>query len=73
MQNWKIIRILFFGITVGKYPDSIWFTNEKLIGINGLKTYYKVYGEITLLFDIPMCIFSLIYQFIYLKLLKNHI
>ena len=65
--------ILFFGRTVGNssYPDSIWWGEKYLSGISGLKTYYSVLGEIIVIFEIPILIVCLIYQIIYLKVIKK--
>ena len=65
--------ILFFGKTVGnnEYPDSIWWGERHLSGISGLKTYYSVFGEVILIFELPVIIACLIYQIIYFKILKK--
>ena len=65
--------ILFFGRTVGNsnYPDSIWWGEKYLSGISGLKTYYSVLGETILIFEVPIIIVCLIYQVIYLKIIKK--
>lgn len=67
------IRILFFGMAIGsnEYPNSIWWGSRELIGINGLKEYYSVWGEVILIFEAPICIISLIYQIIYLKIIRK--
>ena len=67
------IRILFFGMTVGssKYPNSIWWEKRELIGISGLKEYYSVWGEVILIFEVPIGIILLIYQIIYLKIIRK--
>ena len=69
----NIFMILFFGKTVGnnRYPDSIWWGEKYLTGISGLKTYYSVLGEKILIFEVPILIVCLIYQIIYLKILKK--
>ena len=67
------IRILFFGMTVGsnEYPNSIWWGKRELIGINGLKEYYSVWGDVILIFEALICMILLIYQIIYLKIIRK--
>ena len=68
-----IIRIMFFGWTVGsnEAPDTIWWGKVMLKGINGIKTYYSVWKEIVLIFEIPISIICIIYQIIYFKVLNR--
>lgn len=68
-----IIRILFFGMTVGsnEYPDSIWFGERLLYGFSGLKTYYHVWGELVYMFEIPISIFCILYQIVYFKIIRK--
>jgi hypothetical protein len=68
-----IIRILFFGITVGtnEAPNSIWWEETFLYGISGVKRFYSVWGAVVLIFEIPISIVCIIYQIIYFKILKK--
>lgn len=66
-----IIRIMFFGMTVGsnEFPDTIWWGKTVLYGLSGIKTYYKVWGELVLKVEIPISIVCIIYQIIYFKII----
>lgn len=68
-----IIRIMFFGITVGggEYPDSIWWRRTELLGISGIKKYYSVWDEVVMLLEIPVVIVCMIYQIIYFKIIRK--
>ena len=68
-----IIRIMFFGLTVGsnEYPDSIWWGERVLYGISGIKTYFSVLGEAIIMIEIPIIAFCIIYQLIYFKIIRN--
>lgn len=68
-----IIRIMFFGMTVGsnEFPDSIWWGKTMLFGVNGIKTYYSVFGELVLVLEIPISIVCIIYQIIYFKIIRK--
>lgn len=68
-----IIRIMFFGITVGggEYPDSIWWGRTALLGIDGIKKYYSVFGEVVILVELPISIVCIIYQIIYFKIIRK--
>lgn len=68
-----IIRIMFFGMTVGsnEFPDSIWWGRTVLYGISGMKTYYSVWGELVLAVEIPISIVCIIYQIIYFKIIRK--
>lgn len=68
-----IIRIMFFGITVGggEYPDSIWWGRTQLLGISGIKKYYSAGGEIAMLIEIPIVIVCIIYHIIYFKIIRK--
>jgi hypothetical protein len=70
----NIIRIMFFGMTVGtnEYPDSIWWGETFLYGISGVKRFYSVWGEIVLIFEIPICIVCIIYQIVYFKIIRKN-
>ena len=69
----NIIKILFFGITVGgDYPDSIWWGRTVLKGFEGVKKYYSAIGwELLKYFEIPISIICIIYQIIYFKVIKK--
>lgn len=67
-----IIRILFFGMTVGSdYPDTIWWERTTLRGLAGIKTYYHVWGELVYMFEIPMSIVCILYQIVYFKIIRK--
>lgn len=68
-----IIRIMFFGMTVGsnEFPDTIWYRKTVLYGVSGIKTYYSVWGELVLVFEIPISIICIIYQIIYFKIIRK--
>lgn len=68
-----IIRIMFFGLTVGsnEYPDSIWWGKTVLSGVDGIKRYYSVWGEIVKIIEIPTSIVCIIYQIIYFKVIRK--
>ena len=67
-----IIRILFFGMTVGSdYPDTIWWGRTTLQGIDGIKTYYHVWGELVYMFEIPISIFCILYQIVYFRIIRK--
>ncbi len=67
-----IVRILFFGITVGgEYPDTIWWEKTTLKGIEGIKTYYSVWGTLVYIYEIPIIIICIIYQIVYFKIIKK--
>lgn len=67
-----IIRILFFGMSFGnnQYPDSIWFTETFLKGIDGLKQFYLVIGSTILVFELPFFIISLFNIIMFVKVIK---
>lgn len=68
-----IIRIMFFGLTVGsnEYPDSIWWGERVLYGISGIKTYFSVWGAVIIMIEIPIIAFCIIYQLIYFKIIRK--
>lgn len=68
-----IIRIMFFGLTVGssEYPDSIWWKEMILHGTNGIITYYSVCSELVFIIEIPIIILCIIYQFVYFKIIRK--
>ena len=69
-----IIRIMFFGITVGsEFPNTIWWERTVLSGVSGIKLYYSVWGELVWIFEIPISIVCIIYQIIYLKIIRKKI
>ena len=61
----------FFTVGSNEYPNTIWWGKIELIGINGLKQYYSVFGEVILIFEAPICMILLIYQIIYLKIIRK--
>ena len=65
-----IIRIMFFGIVVGnnKYPNSIWWGEVTLKGIDGVKMFYS--RSLFKIIDLPIIIISIIYQILYFKIIK---
>ena len=68
-----IIRIVFWGITVGndEYPDTIWWGKTTLKGLSGLKTYYNVWRQLAYMFEIPISVACIIYQVIYFKIIRK--
>ena len=69
-----IIKIMFFGMTVGgDYPNTIWWTRKTLLGLDGIKTYYSVWGRLVYMFELPISIICIIYQVIYFKVIRKRI
>ena len=67
-----IIRIMFFGMTVGgDHPDTIWWGRTTLKGLSGIKTYYHVWGELVYIFEMPISIVCISYQIIYFKIIRK--
>lgn len=67
-----IIRIMFFGITVGSdLPDTIWWQKTELYGWTGIVRYYSVWSELVLGVEVPITIICIIYQIIYFKILRK--
>lgn len=68
-----IIKIMFFGITVGsnEYPNTIWFNETILYGLSGIRTFYSVWSEVVLMIEFPISIFCIIYQLIYFKIIRK--
>lgn len=67
-----VVRILFFGMTFGntQYPDSIWFTETFLKGIDGLKQFYSVIGSTILVIELPFVLISLFNIIMFNKFFK---
>ena len=70
-----IIRIMFFGMTVGsnEYPDTIWWGKTILHGLSGIKAYYHVFGELVYMYEIPISVVCIMYQVIYFKIIRKNI
>ena len=67
-----IIRILFFGMTVGSdSPESIWWEKKTLHGFEGISLFYKVWGDLVLMFELPIAALSIIYLIFYNKLIRK--
>ena len=67
-----IIRILFFGMTVGgDYPDTIWWGRTVLKGFEGVRKYYAIGWDLLKLVEIPISIVCIVYQIIYFKVIKR--
>ena len=63
---------MFFGITVGSnLPDTIWFQQTELYGWKGIIKYYSVWSELVLGFEVPITVVCIMYQIIYLKILRK--
>ena len=66
-----IIRIMFFGMTVGSDENTIWWGRTTLQGLAGIKSYYHVWGELVYIFEIPISVVSILYQIIYFKIIRK--
>ena len=68
-----MVRIFLFGITVGgEQPNTIWWTEMTLKGFDGIKVFYKVWGDLVWTLELPIAIICIIYQIVYFKVLKKY-
>ena len=69
-----IVRILFFGMNVGSdYPDTIWWEKMTLKGFNGVKMFYKAWGDLVLMMELPIAIICIVYIIVYFKVIKKNL